>query len=305
MPVSNLTERTKIQRVISGVYADICAKSDWWWLQRRTIINTVPKINTGTVSVTANSTSITFSTAPQQFSTNVSVAGFVLIISGNVTDANAVYRILSHTSGLTAATLDAAYTGATDTAAGFNLYQVSYDLPADCAKLLYVKRFGDWAPLRRVGIEDISALQMSNQAEGKPWAYSIFDFDTNNTVSTSRQLQIVPYPDQSYRLEVWYKHLQINDTSSDLDLPLDFQQVLIYGAIAHGYPIFLNDPDRGGFFLSKFNDVMALMTAQQREYASDHPGVSTDMTMYRRNSTRGRRSGYSMGRFFDTWPNVP
>src|SRR6185436_18455192 len=99
IPITNTTERTKIQAQMSYVYGDICAKQDWWWLQRRTVINTSPKIDTGSV--------------------NVSVAGYVLIIQGNATDSNAVYRITSHTSGATAATLDAAYTGTTDTAATF------------------------------------------------------------------------------------------------------------------------------------------------------------------------------------------
>lgn len=304
-PVTNTTERAKIQALVDDVYGDMCSKQDWWWLQRRTIINTSPKINTGTVSVTENSTTVTFSTAPQQFSANVSVAGYVLVISGNSTDSNAVYRIISHTSGLTTATLDAGYTGATDTAASYNLYQVSYDLPSDCAKALTVKRFGFRTPIERIGIEELSYLQMNNQQEGKPQVWSIFDFATNGDVSTAREFQIHPYPDQNYRLEVWYKHAQAGDTSTDLDLPLDYQQALTYGGLARGYAIFLNDLERSNFFQNLFNDVMALMAAQQREYATSHPGVAVDMRGYRNAPTRSRWPGRSLGNYFDILPNVP
>lgn len=305
MPVSNLTERAKIQRVVSGVYGDMCAKAEWWWLQRRAIVNTSPKITSGTVSLTENSAAITFSTAPQQFSANVSVAGYVLVVASNATDSNAVYRVLAHTSGATAATLDAGYTGATDTAATFRLYQVSYDLPADCAKLLQVKRFGFRDPIQRIGIEDLDFLQMNNQQEGKPQVYSIFDFATNGDPSTARELQLHPYPDQNYRLELWYKHATTSDTSTDLSLPIDYQQALIYGGIARGYPIFLNDLERGQFFQSLFNDVMALMAAQQREYASDKPGINPSADLYRPRNSR-RRVGYtSLGAYFDTLPSIP
>jgi len=304
IPVTNTTERAKFQRIVSGVYADICAKSDWWWLQRRTVINTSPKIDTGTVNVTENSTGITFSTAPQQFSANISVAGYVLIIQGNATDSNAVYRIVTHTSGATAATLDAAYTGTTNTAATFKMYQVSYNLPADCGKLLYVKRFGYQEPLRRVGIEDLSYLQGFDTSEGKPQVYSIFDFATNNTVSTARELQLHPYPDKNYRLEVWYKRQNTGDTSADFDLPVDFQQALIYGALGREYAITLNDTERGKYFTDLFNDVMALMAAQQREYASDHPGINPSADLYRNRNGR-RRWPYTLGNLFDTLPNNP
>ena len=305
IPVSNLTERAKIQRVVSGVYGDMCAKRDWWWLQRRTIINTEPKIDTGTVAVTQNSTTVTFSTAPKRFSANVSVAGSLLTIPGNTPDSLAAYRITAHTSGATTATLDAGYTGTTATASSFTIYQVSYDLPADCAKLTHLKRFGFRMPLQRMGIEDLSYLQTNSVSVGKPQAYSIFDFATNGSVSTARELQIYPYPDQAYRLEVWYKHANANDTSTDLDLPLDYQQALIYGGIARGYPIFLNDLERGAFYQSLFNDVMALMVQQQREYASDKPGIAIDMRMYRNAPSRSRVGGRSLGPYFDILPYAP
>lgn len=305
MPVSNLTERAKIQRIVSGVYADICAKKEWWWLQRRTVINTTPKITAGTVALTQNSVLVTFSTTPQQFSTNVSVEGFLLTIPGNTPDSNAAYRILTHAVGGTAAALDAAYTGATAAASSYNLYDVSYSLPSDCAKLTHVKRFGVLAPLQRLGIEDMSYLQATNVSEGKPQAYSIFDFSTNGTVSTARQLQLHPFPDKAYRLEVWYKHANVNDTSTDLDLPMDYQQALIYGGIARGYPIFQNDVDRGSFFQTLFNDVMALMAKQQMEYADDVPGIAIDMRMYRNGTVRSRSGRRSLGPYFDTLPSVP
>jgi hypothetical protein len=303
IPITNTTERAKIQSLMSYVYGDICAKAEWWWLMRRSVVNTEPKITTGTVAVTAGSTTATLTAAPTLYAVNVSVANYVLVIIGN-TDSNAVYRVSAHTAGTTALTLDGLYTGTTAATATYRLYKVSYDLPADCAKLLHVYRYGVRTPLERMGIEDLTYLQQTNQLEGKPSAYSIYDFATTGTPSSLRQLQIYPYPDLSYRLDVSYKAQSVGDISTDLDLPIDYQQVLIYGALARGYPIFHNDLERGGYYQSLFNDLMALMTSQQREYASDHPGIATDMRGYRNGRVRatGRRS---LGPWFDVLPNIP
>jgi hypothetical protein len=305
IPVSNLSERTKITNVVSGVYGDICAKTSWWWLQQNTVQNTTPKITAGTISVTENSSTVTFSTVPQQFSVNVSVAGFVITFPGNSVDSQSVFRIDTHTAGLTTATLDAPYTGSTDTAAAYRVYQTGYTLPQVASKVLFVKRYGRAEPLEKIGIEDLSFLQMNRQQEGKPQVWSVFDFATPNLPSSRRLLQIWPYPDQAYRMEIWYKHMHQDDITSDLDLPKDYQHVLLYGGLARCYAIFLNDLDRSSFFQNLFNDVMALMTSQQREYASDAPGIKTDMRGYRSGNVRGRWPGRSLGSYFDILPNVP
>ncbi len=169
IPVTNTTERAKIQQTVSGVYGDMCAKADWWWLQRHAVINTGPKITAGTVAVQQDGNTIVFSTTPLQFGLPVTVAGRVLRVTGN-TDAQAAYGITTHIAGGTAAFLDGNYTGTTDAAAGYTVSALSYILPAACAKLLSVRCFGFPQPLERMGIEDLSALQTWDTSEGKPRA---------------------------------------------------------------------------------------------------------------------------------------
>lgn len=305
MPVSNTTEATKVDAVMNLVYRDICAKQDWWWLYKRTTINTTPKITDGTVSVTENDNDITFSTAPQQFSANVDVTRFALIITGQEDDPSAVYRIATHTAA-TVATLDAGYTGDTDTAAEFTLYQDQYELPSDMGKLLHVKRFGYPTPMKRIGLEELSALKQRDQSEGAPLAYTILDHSTTGDPQQERLLHVYPYPDRAYRMEVWYKQNLNTEmaTGNEPFIPDDYRQVLVYGTLARAYPIFLNDTERGGFYQNLFNDLMALMAAQQREYAVDKAGVAPEMGMYRR---QRRRMGahMSLGSWFDRLPNEP
>ena len=304
IPTTNTTEQAKVLQTIQDVYRDICAKTDWWWLSKRVLMATTPKVSSGTVSVTQNNTAITFSTAPQQYSSNVSVSGFTFLVSGSTDDALATYRISSHTSAATAATLDAVYTGTTDTAATFTCYNDVLELASDVGKLLSVKRYGDPRPLERVGWEEMSRLKGFNRTEGRPQVYTVYDFETAGTPSSGRLLHLHPYPDIAYRLEVWYKQrptYPLSDSNNPI-IPDEFEQTLYYGALARGFPLYLNDLERGAYYQSLFNDVMALMTAQQREYASDAPTMQPEMRTYR-SPARSRRSGsVTLGGWFDRLP---
>lgn len=100
----------------------------WWWLRAddQGVLTLNPTISDGTVSVTNNSTSITFSSGPTP-----SVAGRHF----KVNDHADVFIVSSHTAGNTAATLESVYTGTTDTAANYDVFQLDYDLASD---LLYL-----------------------------------------------------------------------------------------------------------------------------------------------------------------------
>lgn len=78
-----------------------------------------PEYTTGTVSVTQNSATITFSGTI----TN-SVAGYHFFVDGE----NDVFRILTHTAGTSTATIDTTYTGDTDAAAAYSLRKLEYTL---------------------------------------------------------------------------------------------------------------------------------------------------------------------------------
>ena len=304
IPVSNTTEQTKIAAVINEVYRDVAAKTDWWWLTKRTTVATVNDITAGTVSVTNNSTAITFSSAPTP-----SVIRRKFYVSGNTTDSGAVFRVSAHTAGATAATLDAVYTGATNTAAAYNVWGDEYDLPTDCARLLMIRRYGHTWPLELVGPSDMAALKVWDVSEGKPQLATVVDFQTTGDPTTQRQLVIHPYPDEIYRLEVSYRRTLNTELSGSTEplIPDDYRQILVYGALARAYPIFLNDTTRGTYFQSLFNDVLNLMTAVQIERTGDRPRIQVQ-DQYRRFYQYGRRASparMDLGSFFDRWPMAP
>lgn len=294
----NATELTKIAAVINEVYRDIYARYDWWWALKTSVVNTTIKTS-GSVSVTLGSTSVTFSTALG------AVKDFAFLLTGNANDPGAVYRISTTSTAATAHQVDAAITGATSTSAAYRLYEDKIALPTDCGKVIQVKVFGEVFPIKMVGPQEMAQLKSWDTSEGRPHFVSVYEYATTGDPTTRRWLWVHPYPDKAYRMEILYKQQLNTELSSTTQpfIPDEYRQLLIYGALSRGFPVFLNDLERGKFFLSLFNDMMALMVATQREYASDLPQVVPDES-YRRMGSPRRRGRVSLGSYFDRWPVV-
>ena len=98
----------------------------WWWLKAESTITLQPTIKTGTVSVTNNSASVTFSG-------NITpdlMDGWFL----SVNNESDVYQFSVHGGNQNSATLDSVFTGTTNTAAGYRLMKLDYDLASDTLK---------------------------------------------------------------------------------------------------------------------------------------------------------------------------
>ncbi len=143
-----------------------------------------PEYKTGSVAVTNNSTAGAFSVAPA-----ASLAGYFLKVSGSALGNADIPRILTHTAGATAFVLDAAFTGATATAASFDAFKLEYQLAAtDILRLI--------SPMRqyRTSDPDYSIQQVDGAAEdasyplalvegGMPTRYSIVNVGANGLIT--------------------------------------------------------------------------------------------------------------------------
>ncbi len=100
----------------------------WWWLRKdgQGTLTLNPVYDTGTVSVTNNSTTITFSA-----NVATSQAGRHFKVDNHAD----VFLITAHTAATDTATLESVYTGDTDTAASYRNMQFDYTLASD---LLYL-----------------------------------------------------------------------------------------------------------------------------------------------------------------------
>ena len=118
-----------LNRAYQGIWSggseiDPTINEVWWWLRKDTqgVLTLNPVIDAGTISVTNNSTSVTFSSAPA-----ASMAGRHF----KVDDHADVFIISAHTAAASGATLESVYTGDTDAAASFKSMELDYDLASD------------------------------------------------------------------------------------------------------------------------------------------------------------------------------
>lgn len=103
--------------------------SPWSWARSQSPATFVlqPKYDSGTVSVTADSTTITFNPAP-----SVSLAGQWF----KVEDRPEFFRINSHAAASSTAVIDTPYTDDTGTNLPFSVYYLEYDLPVKVERII-------------------------------------------------------------------------------------------------------------------------------------------------------------------------
>ena len=305
IPTSDATQMIRVQAIINEVYRDLCAKNPtWYWLRKRQIINTATAFEDGTASVTPGVTLVTLTASPS--AAFGSFANRVFTVPANAEDPNAVYRVATHVAGEATLLLDAGYTGATGSAAAYHIYQDGYDLATDCNRVFHVKRFGVRHAVMLIGSIEMAGLKEGDTSEGPPSVATVSEFDTSGDPSTARQLVVHPYPDVPYRMEVFYTQSPNTELSGSTRplIPDDYVQVLIYGALARGFPIFLNDTERGTLYQGLFNDTLNLMVANSRQQ-EDNPGVAprNDYRGFYRRGQRITAANADLGSAFDRWPH--
>lgn len=168
---SDTVTLARIKRDINIAYEDVIARHNWWWSRSLTTLQTPVKVSTGTLSVTADSLTITFSSAP-----TVSVANYKIKIQGR----DEVYTVATHTASSTSATLNVGYTGSTDTGLTFTCWKDFVQLPTDCKETFLVQHQLYNQPLIPVGLSDFRRLVAQQpDREGPPVYYTTDDYDSD------------------------------------------------------------------------------------------------------------------------------
>lgn len=233
---------------LNRVYLSLCTggaelladvHEDWWWLWKTPpgVLVLQPEYKTGSVSVTNNSTAGVFSVAPTG-----SLAGYFLKVQGSLLGNADIPRILTHTAGATAFTLDAVFTGQTATAASFDAFKLEYQLAAtDILRLI--------SPMRqyRTSDPDYTVQQVDGAAEdasyplalveaGMPTRYSIVNVDASGLITVRFNRWGGVDPTDFIRLEYDYlfQPTALLDSSSNYPLvPVSYRRMLADWALVY------------------------------------------------------------------------
>ena len=192
------------------------ANETWWWMKAQGSLILNPSIKAGTVTVTKNSTSVTFSSTP-----STSVADYFFKVDGH----SDVFRISSYTAS-DGAVLDTVYTGDTSTGANYRCMDLEYSLATDIIKMI--------SPMRGYGssnnrIEMMSESEMQSQwplettQSGVPDAFAMVTETTvrfNRFGSDTGDLRRVDYDYIARPADL------TNSATEVIALPLQYRHIL-------------------------------------------------------------------------------
>lgn len=248
-------DATKLTAWINSAYQYISGLYNWPWLVKNGTIQTVTQITTGTVTINAGSTSLTFSSGPA-----VSVANQYMIRFDTVSDD--WYNISSHSAASTSATLASAFLGTSNLTAGtYTLRKVYYSMPSDCDRIIDLRQAITKIKLVPVDIRTFDVYLPDPSSVSTPVYYAPVGLDT----SKNWQITLYPVPDQTMNIQVRYLQT-ITALSSGSDVPIvpaKFHDAIVFGALylyGHSYI----DDTRMQSAKARFDELIQTM---KREYS--------------------------------------
>lgn len=201
------SDLTKLKRWLNMGYQYICGKMNWPFLTAYEIVQTTTDITTGTVSVTAGSTSGTFSSAP-----SVSVANRYIKFSS----ADDWYQITAHTASSTSFTISPSY-GQSDNLSGgtFIVRKLLYATTTPLVSYFDIKKTVDPGRIESINQREGDFFLPLFMDTGNSYEYIVGPLDSSNNL----QFSLVPPPSSAINLLVRGVKA-IAELSSDSDVPI-------------------------------------------------------------------------------------
>lgn len=250
---------TLIKRWINTAQQEVFAYFNWPFLRASTplILQTVTDYTTGTATVAASGTTVTFSGTIAESKTNQ----FIQFAS-----SNDWYRITAHTAGTSTATISPAAISA-NTAATYTIRKFYYSTSSDVDRILQIKQSITPYQLTEVGKEFFEQLEPDQQDSGTPRLFRMAGYDS----SGYPQFQLWPTPDSVLNLYVDYLRVA-TDLSSDSDvsiIPAKWHtSVLVQGALSEGYK--WDSDARYKDSRNEFEDKLKLMVREYKPSTARH-----------------------------------
>ncbi len=286
VPLTDGTTLSRIKRDINIIYLNHVIPFKpraWWWLEQKQDITTFIKIETGTVTVTADSTTITFSSAPA-----ASVAGYYIKLAG----FSDIIRISAHTAAATTATLEKAWCQATTSASAYKMWKDYISISSTIKDVVLVTHDKRSVPLDAVHNAMFTERRArAPETEGYPYLYNVYDFDA----AGDRQIRWYPSCSENRIMLHIEGRQEATALSADADepmMPVEDRIVLFYGACSRAWARERNESEA-----TKNWNLFMQKLAEMAGKSGDAPQIteiSTDpdylaRKRYRRYNKTGRR----------------
>jgi len=201
---------TKIKRWLNIAQREICGRKNWPFLVGHEIVQTVPDITTGTISINSGSTSLTFSSAPA-----VSVSEYFIQFES---DTN-WYQIVSHTAASTSATITPSYGGTSNLSGStYKVRKLFYSTSTPFDSILDMKNTNDGRIITSASPREIDVLYPLYYDAG-----AIYQYINSITSSTGNmRFSFIYSPDT-------VENIQIRGIKTVVDMSANTDQSIIPG----------------------------------------------------------------------------
>lgn len=308
---------TQAKRYINSANQDIAL--GWGeklpWLERRHRLILQPKYDTGTVSVTKGSTSVTGSgtawdTANDFGNDNVRSHATPAFGKLRISGQQEVYLVNTVPSD-TSLTLVENYLGETDSGLSYVYYEDEFVLPGDFLKPVDARNFSDSITLPLISRTEFRRRFLQNSVPGTPRVATIYETITKNAITApttgiggSRLLAVHPPPSDPVLVHYTYVttqmaenslSIELTEMSSDNDqplMPLRYRHLLVLGALKNWYRD-QKDDTRSREVAAEYGDAVRRMVADVDIGAAPHAVLRPRQGGY---WNRARRPYSSTGR---------
>lgn len=238
------------KRHINTALMDIALATEYKlpWLERRAVLRTHDDYSTGTVAVTAGSTTVTgtstaWATANSYGENNARTTGKLLLGGGSD-----VYRITTVGSD-TSITLTDRYVASSDLAAGssYIYFEDEYALASDFLRPLDFQLFSDVLSIPLVSRLEFRRMYPRPNISGRPKVATLLDIGFGTSTTPVRRVQFYPYPDATYLIPYTYitSNLAVSSTgveatalsanADEPNLPLRYRHLIVLHALENWY----------------------------------------------------------------------
>jgi hypothetical protein len=278
-----------VKAYVNDNYKWLANKYDWKWLYEKDTIVTTARYNTGTVTVTEGSATVTGSGTT-----------FTSAMEGRkfkVTGFEEIYTIESVDS-TTQLTLDNEYNGDDDDEASYDIFEDEYSLPSDCDHIVSLVQHRHPIKLNLISLRELRRkIPAPDLTDTDPTHYAYYEPDS----SGNQQIILWPPPYRQIVLNMDYKLLiteMVSDSSTPL-IPEQYRQILKLMTMADLYG-HEKDDDRTTYFEQKVNRMITEMMGKYAQ-TDDQRRFIPENKRRKNYSLQSLANRYDLGDYFDRY----
>ena len=280
------------------------------WAERHAVLRTQAPYDTGTVTISKGSTSLTGTDTLWSTNNDFSVANVRTTGRIQIAGLPEIYRI-SAVGSDTAITLDTKFIGDDQSAATYVYWEDEYDLASDFLRPHDMQSFTDDGEVELIGDRDFRTWATRNSTRGRPRVATIVERSFSGSTAMIRRVRLWKAPDDNYLLPYTYvtKNLVVDASGTEKQqftadddepiVPLQFRHVIVFWALYHWYRD-RKDDARAADVKSEYTDLILRITADT-EIGQQRPRLRPRVHPYARSARRPYSTGIGGRLATGTW----